>query len=181
MRRHLTSSCYSMKLSAIMRCMCVLSGCTYSGVFQQVQSSQKKTKEPNDGVLLRALLFGCVVSFGVCHLCLDPYRRNRKTRFDCITKVKNQNLGQVYPWHHTQWVLLIPSRCQISKISYSHVQDSQVTTLWSFLVVRKCFENLSWYFLAYEQALCLGKKISSSPLDQRPVHRLDIFLLNKKH
>ena len=44
--------------------VCVLSGCPYSGVFQQVRSSQKKTKEPNNRVLLGALLFGCVVSFG---------------------------------------------------------------------------------------------------------------------
>ena len=178
MRRHPTSSCYSMKLPAIMRCVYWV-GVRTAGSFITI-ITKKKTKEPNDRVLLGALLFGCVVSFGVCNLCLDTYRRNRKTRFDCITEVKNQNLSQVYP-HHTQCVLLIPSRCQISKISYSHVQDSQVTTLWSFLVVRNCFENLSWYFLACEQALCLGKKISSSPLDQRPVHRLDIFLLNKKH
>ena len=32
--------------------VCVLSGFPYSGVFQQVRSSQKKTKEPNDRVLL---------------------------------------------------------------------------------------------------------------------------------
>ena len=45
--------------------VCVLSGCPYSGVFQQVQSSpKKKTKESNNRVLLGALLFGCVVSFG---------------------------------------------------------------------------------------------------------------------
>ena len=105
------------------------------------------------GVHLWALLFGCVVSFGVCNLCLNTYRRNRKTEFDCITEVENQNLSQVHPWHHTQCVLLISSRCQISKISYSHVQDSQVTTLWSFLVVRNCFENLSWYFLVKQETL----------------------------
>ena len=57
--------------------VCVLSACPYSEVFQQVQSSQKKTKEPKNRVLLGALLFGCVVSFGVCTLCLDTYRRNR--------------------------------------------------------------------------------------------------------
>ena len=55
--------------------VCVLSGCPYSGVFQQVQSSQKR--ESNNRVLLGALLFGCVVSFGVCNLCLDTYRGNR--------------------------------------------------------------------------------------------------------
>ena len=64
--------------------VCVLSGCTYSGVFQQVQSSQKKNKGMTR-VLLGALLFGCVVSFGVCNLRLDTYRRNHKARFDCIT------------------------------------------------------------------------------------------------
>ena len=49
------------------------------------------------GVHLGALLFGCVVSFGVCNLCLNTYRRNRKTEFDCITEVENQNLIQVHP------------------------------------------------------------------------------------
>ena len=85
--------------------VCVLSRCPYSEVFQQVQSSQKKKNKGMTRVLLGALLFGCVVSCGVCNLCLDTYRRNRKTRFDCITEVKNQNLSQVYPWHHTQCVL----------------------------------------------------------------------------
>ena len=32
--------------------VCVLSGCPYNGVFQQVRSSQKKTKKPNNRVLL---------------------------------------------------------------------------------------------------------------------------------
>ena len=41
--------------------------------------------EPNNRVLLGALLFGCVVSVGVSNLCLDTYRRNHKARFDCIT------------------------------------------------------------------------------------------------
>ena len=113
------------------------------------------------GVHLRALLFGCVVSFGVCNLCLNTYRRNRKTEFDCITEVENQNLSQVHPWHHTQCVLLISSSCQTSKISYSHVQDSQMTTLWSFLVVRNCFENLSWYFLVNQETLA---PVTSHPL-----------------
>ena len=64
--------------------VCVLSGCPYSGVFHY-DHHKKKTKEPNDRVLLGALLFGCVVSFGVCNLCLDTYKRNHKARFDCIT------------------------------------------------------------------------------------------------
>ena len=34
--------------------VCVLSGCPYSEVFQQVWSSQKKTKEPKNRVLLGA-------------------------------------------------------------------------------------------------------------------------------
>ena len=38
MRRHVTSSCYSMKLSAIMRYV------YWAGVLQQVQSSQKKQR-----------------------------------------------------------------------------------------------------------------------------------------
>ena len=48
-------------------------------------------------VLLGASSFGCVVSFGVCNLCLNTYRRNRKTGFDCITEVENQNLSLVHP------------------------------------------------------------------------------------
>ena len=143
MRRHFTSR-YILQYETVHNNeVCVLSGCPYSGVFQQVRSSQKKTRESNNRGLLGALLFGCVVSFVVCNLRLNTYRRNRKTEFDCIAEVKNQNLSQVHPSHHTQGVLLISSRCQTSKISYSHVQDSQVTTLWSFLVVRNCFENLS--------------------------------------
>ena len=66
--------------------VCVLSGCPHSGVFQQV-------------------LFGCVVSFVVCNLRLNTYRRNHKTGFDCITEVKNQNLSQVHPSHHTQLIM----------------------------------------------------------------------------
>ena len=37
----------------------------------------KEAKEPNKRVPLeRALLFGCIVSFVVCNLCLGTYRRN---------------------------------------------------------------------------------------------------------
>ena len=120
--------------------VCVLSGCPYRGSFSRYSHHKKTPKESNNRVLLGALLFGCVVSFGVCNLCLDTYRRNHKARFDCITE------------YTTLSVFFSYSRCQISKISYSHVQDSQVTTLWSFLVVRNCFETYP-----------------------------DIFLLNKKH
>ena len=42
----------------------------------------KNTKEPKNRVLLGALLFSCDVSFVVCNLCLDTYRRNCKTGFD---------------------------------------------------------------------------------------------------
>ena len=83
MRRHPTSSCYSMKLPAIMRCVYWV-GVRTAGSFITI-ITKKKTKEPNDRVLLGALLFGCVVSFGVCNLCLDTYRRNHKARFDCLT------------------------------------------------------------------------------------------------
>ena len=141
--------------------VCVLSGCPYSGVFHYDHHKKKKQQQPKNRVLLGALLFGCVVSFVVCNLRLNNYRRNHKTGFDCITEVKNQNLSQVHPSHHTQGVLLISSRCQTSKISYSHVQDSQVTTLWSFLVVRNCFENLSWYFLVKQETLA---PVTSHPL-----------------
>ena len=161
MRRHLTSSCYSMKLSAIMRCV-YWAGVPTAASFSRY-SHHKKTKEANDRVLLGVLLFGCVVSFGVCNLCLDiPTEGTVKQGLTTgITEVKNQNLSQVHLWHHTQCVLLIFSRCQISKISYSHVQDSQVTTLWSFLVVRNCFENLSWYFLVKQETL---PPVTSHPL-----------------
>ena len=37
----------------------------------------KETKEPNNRVLLGALLFGCIVSFVLRNLCLGTYRRNR--------------------------------------------------------------------------------------------------------
>ena len=83
--------------------VCVLSGCPYSGVFQQVQPSQKKrnqTIEFSWGLYCLVVLF----LFGVCNLCLGTYRRNRKTMFHCITEVKNQHLSQVHPWHHTQYV-----------------------------------------------------------------------------
>ena len=76
--------------------VCVLSRCPYSVVFQQY-GHHKKTKESNNRGLLGALLFGCVVSFVVCNLCLDTYRRDRKTGFDRITEVKNQNLIQAHP------------------------------------------------------------------------------------
>ena len=36
----------------------------------------KETKEPNNKVLLKALLFGCIVSFVTRNLCLGTYRRN---------------------------------------------------------------------------------------------------------
>ena len=161
-RRHLKSSCYSMKLSPIIRCV-YWAGVPTAGSFSRYghHNKKKKTEEPNNRVLLGVLLFGCVVSFGVCNLCLDKYRRNRKTGFDYITEVQNQNMSQVHLWHHTQCVLFIPSRCQISKISYAHVQDSQVTTLWSFLVVRNCFENLSLYFLVKQETL--------APITSQPV------------
>ena len=69
MRRHLTSSCYSMKLSAIMRCVYWV-GVPTAGSFSRYSHHKKKTKESNNRVLLGALLFGCVVSFGVCnHFC----------------------------------------------------------------------------------------------------------------
>ena len=79
--------------------VCVLSGCPYRGVFQQVWSTQKKQKEPNNRVPLGALLFGCVVSFGVCNLCLDiPTEGTVKQGLTTgITEVKNQNLSQVHP------------------------------------------------------------------------------------
>ena len=37
----------------------------------------KETKEPNNGVLLVALLFGGIVSFVLRYLCLGTYRRNQ--------------------------------------------------------------------------------------------------------
>jgi len=160
MRRHLTSSGYCMKLSAIMRYVYWV-GVPTAGSFSRYGHHKKKQRNQTIEFSWGLHCFGCVVSFGVCNLCLDTYKRNRKTGFDCITEVQNQNMSQVHLWHHTQCVLLIFSRCQISKISYSHVQDSQVTTLWSFLVVRNCFENLSWYFLVKQETLA---SVTSHPL-----------------
>ena len=77
--------------------VCVLSRCPLAARSSSRYSHHKKKNKGMTRVLLGALLFGCVVSCGVCNLCLDTYRRNRKTRFDCITEVKNQNLSQVYP------------------------------------------------------------------------------------
>ena len=37
----------------------------------------KETKEPNNGVLLVALLFDGIVSFVLRYLCLGTYRRNQ--------------------------------------------------------------------------------------------------------
>ena len=165
LRRHLTSSCYSMKLSAIMRCV-YWAGVPTAGSFSRYGHHQKKTKEWLEfswGLYCLVVLF--LLVYVIC-ASIPTEGTVKQGLTTGITEVKNQNLSQVYPWHHTLCALLIPLRCQISKINYSHVQDSQVTTLWSFLVVRNCFENLSWYFLACEQALCLGKKISSFPLDQ---------------
>ena len=102
--------------------VCVLSGCPYSGVFQQVQPSQKKrnqTIEFSWGLYCLVVLF----LFGVCNLCPGTYRRNRKTMFHCITEVKNQHLSQVHPVTPHSVCFLIFSRCQISKITYSDVQD----------------------------------------------------------
>ena len=134
--------------------VCVLSGCPYRGVFQQVWSTQKKQR--NQTIEFSWGLYCLVVLFLLLYvICASiPTEGTVKQGLTTgITEVKNQNLSQVHPWHHTQCVLLIFSRCQISKISYSHVQDSQVTTLWSFLVVRNCFENLSWYFLVKQETL----------------------------
>ena len=38
----------------------------------------KETKEPNNRVLLGALLFGCIVSFVLRNLCLGTYGRNHE-------------------------------------------------------------------------------------------------------
>ena len=51
--------------------VCVLSRCPYSGVFQQVQSSQKNKATKQQSSPRGLILFGCVVSFGVCNLCLE--------------------------------------------------------------------------------------------------------------
>ena len=59
----------------------------------------KKTKEPNNRVLLGVLLFGCVVSFVVCNLCLDIPTEGtvKQGLITGITEVENQNLSQVHP------------------------------------------------------------------------------------
>ena len=161
MRRHFTSRYYSMKLSAIMRCV-YWAGVPTAGSFITIIT--KKKNNNNQRIEFSWGLYCLVVLFLLLYvICASiPTEGTVKQGLTTgITEVKNQNLSQFHPWHHTQYVLLIPSRCQISKISYSHVQDSQVTTLWSFLVVRNCFENLSWYFLVKQETLA---PVTSHPL-----------------
>ena len=127
--------------------VCVLSGCPYSGVFQQVRSSQKKQR--NQRVEFSWGLYCLVVLFLLLYVICSSIPTEGTVKQGLTTgttEVKSQNLSQVHPWHHTQCVLLIPSRCQISKISYSHVQDSQVTTLWSFSCGKKLFWKLIMIF-----------------------------------
>ena len=83
MRRHLTSSCYSMKLSAIMRSV-YWAGVPTAGSFITI-ITKKKQRNQTIEFSWGLYCFGCVVSFGACNLCLDTYKRNRKTGFDCIT------------------------------------------------------------------------------------------------
>ena len=157
MRRHFTSRYYSTKVSAIMRCV-YWAGVPTAGSFSWYSHHKKKTRESNNRVLLGALLFGCVVSFFVCNLCLNTYRRNHKTGFDCITEVKNQNL----------------SRYTTLRVFFSYLQDVRFrrsaihmcrTPKWQhcgvFLVVRNCFENLSWYFLVKQETFA---PVTSNPL-----------------
>ena len=160
MRRHFTSRYYSTKVSAIMRCV-YWAGVPTAGSFSRYSHHKKKTRESSNRVLLGALLFGCVVSFVVCNLCLNTYRRNHKTGFDCITEVKNQNLSQV-----TRYTTL--------RVFFSYLQDVRFqrsaihmcrTPKWQhcgvFLVVRNCFENLSWYFLVKQETFA---PVTSHPL-----------------
>ena len=109
--------------------VCVLSGCPYSRVFHY---DHHKKKQRNQMIEFSRGLYCLVVLFLLVYVICAS-----------IPTEGTIKQGLKYYRHHTQCVLLIFSRCQISKISYSHVQDSQVTTLWSFLVVRNCFENLS--------------------------------------
>ena len=141
--------------------VCVLSRCPYSEVFQQVQSSQKK-KKTKEWLEFSWGLYCLVVLFLVVYvICASiPTEGTVKQGLTVLQKLKIKTW--VKSTHDTTLSVfcLIPSRCQISKITYSHVQDSQVTTLWSFLVVRNCFENLSWYFLVKEETLA---PITSQP------------------
>ena len=127
--------------------VCVLSRCPYSEVFRQVQSSQKKkTKEWLEfswGLYCLVVLF--LVVYVIC--ASIPTEGTVKQGLTVLQKLKIKTW--VKSTHDTTLSVfcLIPSRCQISKISYSHVQDSQVTTLWIFLVVKIVLKTYPDIFL----------------------------------
>ena len=53
----------------------------------------EKTKEPNNKVLLGALLLGCIVPFVVSNLCLGTFRRNQIQRSEKYVKFFDDNLA----------------------------------------------------------------------------------------
>ena len=142
--------------------MCVLSRCPLAARSSSRYSHHKK-KKTKEWLEFSWGLYCLVVLFLVVYvICASiPTEGTVKQGLTVLQKLKIKTW--VKSTHDTTLSVfcLIPSRCQISKISYSHVQDSQVTTLWSFLVVRNCFENLSWYFLVKQETLA---PINSHPL-----------------
>ena len=78
--------------------VCVLSGCPYSRVFQQVQSSQKKQR--NQTIEFSWELYSLVVLFLLVYvICASiPTEGTVKQSLTIgITEVINQNLSQVHP------------------------------------------------------------------------------------
>ena len=133
----------------------VLSGCPYSGVFHY-DHHKKKNNNNNQRIEFSWGLYCLVVLFLLLYVICASIPTEGTVKHGLttgITEVKNQNLSQVHPSHHTQYVLLIPSRCQISKIWAIHMCR---TPKWQHCGV----------FLRKEIVL------KTYP---------DIFLLNKKH
>ena len=68
MLRKLRMCCSGIRKTSVCQCLGLSAGTVIP----------KETKEPNDRVLLGALLFGCIVSFVIRNLSLGTYRRNMK-------------------------------------------------------------------------------------------------------
>ena len=128
--------------------VCVLSRCPLAARSSSRYSHHKK-KKTKEWLEFSWGLYCLVVLFLVVYvICASiPTEGTVKQGLTVLQKLKIKTW--VKSTHDTTLSVfcLIPSRCQISKISYSHVQDSQVTTLWSFLVVKIVLKTYPDIFL----------------------------------
>ena len=128
--------------------VCVLSRCPLAARSSSRYSHHKK-KKTKEWLEFPWGLYCLVVLFLVVYvICASiPTEGTVKQGLTVLQKLKIKTW--VKSTHDTTLSVfcLIPSRCQISKISYSHVQDSQVTTLWSFLVVKIVLKTYPDIFL----------------------------------